>query len=424
MQKEKVKMKIKKVLPQLVMAAALLAAPMGRTYASEDEYITISVEASDDNEGITYAIDSPDNFSPSNTFRIPAGTSHTIYVKDAAGNITSQTYTPPVTDNAPDYTDYTDDYTYTEYEESSGTEPEENSSNDRTINIDLELGKSKDKAYEKTQGTPAEPGEGSLYSKTFLDGTDSSEQVFYSVTTQEGDVFYLLVDQGQEQNNVYLLSQVTNQDLDALAADGGTSGGGNAGKKDDEEDSLLKALSGGGNEDAESGGGAAPKSTAKGGINGNALIVLVIVAVGGGVYYYQKVYKTKKEQEMDAMDAADMDQFEAENEEDDEYDFGYDDVDKDEFLRELMAKDEAGYAAAATEEAAAGGWAQGKEADAETAHEKYATSHIPEPDNESSRNINEAADDIFYDGDAADDIFGDGIDEDGYDPELDGEEED
>lgn len=416
MQKEKVKMKIKKVLPQLVMAAALLAAPMGRTYASEDEYITISVEASDDNEGITYAIDSPDNFSTSNTFRIPAGTSHTIYVKDAAGNITSQTYTPPVTDNAPDYTDYTD-YTYTEYEESSGT--------DRTINIDLELGKSTGRHYEKTQDTPAEPGEGSLYSKTFLDGTDSSEQVFYSVTTQEGDVFYLLVDQGQEQNNVYLLSQVTNQDLNALAADGDTSGSGNAGKKDDEEDSLLKALSGSGNEDAESSGGSAPKSTAKGGINGNALIVLVIVAVGGGVYYYQKVYKTKKEQEMDAMDAADMDQFEAENEEDDEYDFGYDDVDKDEFLRELMAKDEAGYAAAATEEAAAGGWEQGKEA--ETAHEKYATSHIPEPDNESSRNVNEAADDIFGDGDgdAADDIFGDGIDdEDGYDPELDGEEED
>lgn len=404
MQKEKVKMKIKKVLPQLVMAAALLAAPMGRTYASEDEYITISVEASDDNEGITYAIDSPDNFSTSNTFRIPAGTSHTIYVKDAAGNITSQTYTPPVTDNAPDYTDYTD-YTYTEYEESSGT--------DRTINIDLELGKSTGRHYEKTQDTPAEPGEGSLYSKTFLDGTDSSEQVFYSVTTQEGDVFYLLVDQGQEQNNVYLLSQVTNQDLNALAADGDTSGGGNAGKKDDEEDSLLKALSGGGNEDAESSGGSAAKS--KGGINGNALIVLVIIAAGGGVYYYQKIYKTKKEQEMDAMDAADMEQFEAENEEEDEYDFDYDDVDKDEFLRKLMAKDEAGYAAAATEEAAAGGWEQGKEADAETAHEKYATSHIPEPDNESSRNVNEAADDIF----------GDGIDdEDGYDPELDGEEED
>lgn len=397
-------------MPQLVMAAALLAAPVGRAYASEDEYITISVEASDDNEGITYAIDSPDNFSTSNTFRIPAGTSHTIYVKDAAGNITSQTYTPPVTGNAPDYTDYTD-YTYTEYEESSGTEPGEDSSNDRTINIDLELGKSKDKAnaglhYEKTQDTPAEPGEGSLYSKTFLDGTDSSEQVFYSVTTQEGDVFYLLVDQGQEQNNVYLLSQVTNQDLDALAADGGTSGSGNTGKKD-EEDSLLRALSGGGNADAESSGEAAPKSS-KGGINGNALIVLAIVAAGGGVYYYQKVYKTKKEQEMDAMDAADMDQFEAENEEEDEYDFGYDDVDKDEFLRELMAQDEAGYEVAATKEASAGGWDQGKEAAFGAGHEKYATSHIPEADNE-SRNINEAADDIF----------GDGID----DPELDGEEE-
>ena len=213
------KIKIKVFLE--IMVAVLLFTPV-LVYASDgDEYITISVQASDDNEGLTYALDSPDNFGPSNTFTIPAGTSHTIYVKDAAGNVTSQVYEPPGngtekqnsqsgsgSSGSQDY----DGYSYYSDSDPSNDVPASSSEDEdgQTINIDLEFGKSTDsgKPYEIKQDTPAEQGEGTVYSKTFLDGTDSSEQVYYSVTTEEGNVFHLLIDQGQEDNNVYLLKQV------------------------------------------------------------------------------------------------------------------------------------------------------------------------------------------------------------------------
>ena len=246
--------------------------------------------------------------------------------------------------------------------------------------------------------TPAEQGEGTVYSKTFLDGTDSSEQVFYSMTTEEGNVFYLLVDQGQESNNVYLLNQVNNQDLAALAVDGGSSGT----PENSGDDSLLKALSPGGGNDGNSADTSGP--AAKGGINGNAVIMLFLMAAGGGFYYYQKVYKAKKEQEMDAMEAADMDQFTAEGEdtEDEEIDFKYGEGDKEQYLRKLIDEEEEEFAAAAESEAADMGWdVENREPDAEE--------DIPEED------ISGGSDGV--------DIFDDtGLDGE-YDPDLDGEEE-
>ena len=64
-------------------------------YASDgQEYITISVDAVDENGNLKYALDTddPSAFTDSNEFVVPAGTSHTIYVKDDAGNVSSQTY--------------------------------------------------------------------------------------------------------------------------------------------------------------------------------------------------------------------------------------------------------------------------------------------------------------------------------------------
>ena len=59
-----------------------------KVYASDgQEYITISVDATDENGNLLYAIDTddPSAFTSSNEFSVPAGTHHTIYVKDAAG---------------------------------------------------------------------------------------------------------------------------------------------------------------------------------------------------------------------------------------------------------------------------------------------------------------------------------------------------
>lgn len=413
-------MRIRKITAG-IMAAALMVIPAMSVYASDgEEYITITVQASDDNEGITYALDNddPGSFGPSNMFTIPAGTSHTIYVRDAAGNITSQVYEPPESEEPGTEAAVTGNYDVHEGRVSEESESSDDTysgsySDDtsgeydgQTIDIDLELKKSEsdnEKPYEIKKDTPAEQGEGTVYSKTFLDGTDSSEQVFYSMTTAEGDVFYLLLDQGQESNNVYLLNQVNNQDLAALAADGGNV---TQTTKDSGDDSLLKALSSSsGNEGNITDNS---QTAAKKGINKNTIILLLIMAAGGGFYYYQKVYKAKKEQEMDAMEAPDMDQFsaeESENEEE-EFDFEYGDADKEQYLRDLIKEDEEAYAAAAESEAADAGW------DHDDEHEDFGA-ETTEPE-----------EDIFGEepGDA-DDIFSDPDPDGEYDPELDGEEE-
>lgn len=348
-------------------------------------------------------------------------------MKDAAGNITSQIYEPEPEESGqaqPD-TETTETETvkgsYYPTEENSTEEysPEDytytysssTSDDGQTIDIDLELKKAEnadkdEKPYELKRDAPAEQGEGTVYSKTFLDGTDSSEQVFYSMTTAEGDVFYLLVDQGQESNNVYLLNQVNNQDLAALAVDGE----GGAASRDDQDDSLLKALSSGNGNDESSPENS--KKAEKGGINKSSIILLLLIAAAGGFYYYQKVYKAKKEQEMDAMEAPDMDQFSAEPDagEDDDFEFGYGDDDADQYLADLMAQDEADYAAKAQSESAGMGW----------------------DDNDDQDNSEEnGVDDIFsdagtdgkYDPDNPDDdIFSDAGTDGEYDPEIDGED--
>lgn len=368
-------MKIKKIMT-VVLAAILLSVPAMDIYASDEgEYVTITVHASDDNEGLTYALDSDsaDNFGPSNKFVVDAGTSHTIYVKDAAGNVTTQIYEPPEEAE-------TDSPASTEENSpsaQSGTEPPvtagkndreeidnipadkdyvqgsaylEDSADGQTINIDLQLGKteeSEEKPYEIKNDTPAEQGEGTVYTKAFLDGTDSSEQVFYSVTTTEGDVFYLLVDQGQENNNVYLLNQVSNKDLKALAEDDEDTQ-----THQNEEDSLLKALSGTSGDDT---GGGGTDSTTEKKVSINGIVMFLLMAAGGGAYYYQKVYKSKKEQEIDAMEASDMEQFSA-DETSDDFDFDYGDDDKDQYLADLIRDDEEEYAAAAERDAEDAGW--------------------------------------------------------------------
>lgn len=296
-----------------------------------------------------------------------------------------------------------EDYTYTY---SSST-----SDDGQTIDIDLELKKAEnadkdEKPYELKRDAPAEQGEGTVYSKTFLDGTDSSEQVFYSMTTAEGDVFYLLVDQGQESNNVYLLNQVNNQDLVALAVDGE----GGAASRDDQDDSLLKALSSGNGNDESSPENS--KKAEKGGINKSSIILLLLIAAAGGFYYYQKVYKAKKEQEMDAMEAPDMDQFSAEPDtgEDDDFEFGYGDDDADQYLADLMAQDEADYAAKAQSESAGMGWDDNDDQDDS---EENGVDDI----------FSDAGTDGKYDPDNPDDdIFSDAGTDGEYDPEIDGED--
>lgn len=295
-------------------------------YASDgQEYITISVDAVDENGNLKYALDTddPSAFTDSNEFVVPAGTSHTIYVKDDAGNISSQVYSTELTEDS--------------YVSNDATEEDE-----QRININLELGDdtSEPEDYEIT-GSPAEPGSASVSSKIKTDGSDSAEKVFYTFTTKEGETLYLVIDQAQSSDNVYLLDTVSLGDLKVLA-DGQTTSYGAT--DEGREDNLLSALTASSLSD-ETDDIIKEQTTKKSGrspINSNAIVVLIFAVVGGGAYYYIKVYKNKKDEAMDAMDAMDMDEFEPEEEEE-ELEFDYDDAEKERYLDELLDEDEALY---------------------------------------------------------------------------------
>lgn len=307
-------MKTKLIL--LILALGVSVCCMGdmKVFASDaEEYITISIDATDDNTELMYAIDSedPDAFTNSNEFKILAGTSHTIYVKDAAGNITSQQYVP----SSATVVGSTSDANKT----------------DQNIDINLKVGENvkndtASKEYEYLTDSPAETGEGTVYDRTVTDNTINSQKIFYDITTEEGDVFHLLIDQRSGSNNVYLLKQVNNSDLQTLAVDDtGT-------KKDQEkEESLLEALA---SEDATETTSAEVK---KSGDNSKMIVLLILAAIGVG-YYYFKIYKNKKDVEMDLVDARDMDDFETEEEE--EVDFEIDEQEKEEYLNHLLEGDD------------------------------------------------------------------------------------
>ena len=304
----------------MLMALFLCISMEIPAYASDgQEYITISVEAEDNNGNLLYAIDTddPGAFSPSNEFSVPAGTSHTIYVKDSAGNVTSQEYTPTSSDYDKAYMPGEDD--------------------GRTVNIDITLDDApKETEYEYAGDLlkdPAEEGQGTLYEKVETPVNDpDAERLFYTVTTDEGEVFYLVVDQNQNSNNVYLLDQVNLSDLHALAAK--DSGDDNS----EGSTSLLSELSNAGSKDEES----QPSEPAKKNysMTGNLILVLIIVLIGGGIYYYKNVYKNKKDEQMDLIDAPDKDDFAVEDEEDEEVDFGLDDDYQEQIMTQLLEEDD------------------------------------------------------------------------------------
>lgn len=307
----------------------ILAFPLRlKAHASEgDGYITISVDAVDSSGSLTYAIDTdePSAFSPVNEFVIQEGTTHTIYVKDAAGNVTSQEYNPALTMQESDSTDYT-----------YNQEMVDGVPQDSGISIDIELDNQKNRS---NAGQAAGQGQGTVFDKVVTDTSTDADRIFYTVTTAEGEVFYLVIDQGQSSNNVYLLDQVKLSDLKELSIDDTA-----ALKEEENSDSLLNALGGinnpgdGGNtEDITPLQESKPGS----GSSGNVILLLVLLVVGGGVYYYMKIYKNKKEEQMDLIDAMDKEDFAVDDdEEDDEIDFGLSDDYQEEALKELFEEDE------------------------------------------------------------------------------------
>ncbi len=115
---------------------------------------------------------------------------------------------------------------------------------------------------------------------------------FFTVNTQEGNVFYLVIDRQRSQENVYLLNTVTEQDLMALA---------------DESAGISAIPTPAPPEPTPSPTPSPPPPTATPepveepparSSNNGMILLLVIVVIGvGGAGYYFKVVKGRKETE-------------------------------------------------------------------------------------------------------------------------------
>jgi len=153
---------------------------------------------------------------------------------------------------------------------------------------------------------------------TVVDNVVTQNEIeFFTVYTEEGNVFFLVVDRNRNSDNVYLLNAVTEADLMALAEQSGNpiaggSGGGTdvsavpmppnlqppaGGTAVDGQPSTAQPDSGDGS-DSDEGGADAP---ARGGNNNLIFIAIILVAVGGIAYYF-KIVKPKKSNAADNED--------------------------------------------------------------------------------------------------------------------------
>lgn len=134
--------------------------------------------------------------------------------------------------------------------------------------------------------------------------TDEDGKQFYTITTPDENVFYLVIDLQRETDNVYFLNAVTEKDLLALAE-----------KSEDTEENETAVVSTPEPEsnsetdissETSSGSSAEPEQKSNPTM---LLLVLAVVLIGGGVGYYFKIYRPKQEQAALAED--EFDEYEA-----------------------------------------------------------------------------------------------------------------
>lgn len=140
-------------------------------------------------------------------------------------------------------------------------------------------------------------------SGTVLDNvTDEEGKEFFTITTPDENIFYLIIDRAREDGNVYFLNAVTEDDLLSLAKE-------EAGNK---EESAIPAQEPSPQPDASSEPEDTPVKSEQGG-DSTLIFVLLAAVIAGGAGYYFKIYKPKHQ-------AADAEEPEYEEEDEEEYD--------------------------------------------------------------------------------------------------------
>ena len=128
-------------------------------------------------------------------------------------------------------------------------------------------------------------------SGTVIDNVvEQNGKEFYTIKTEDGNIFYLIVDRLRDTDNVYFLNAVTEKDLMALAAKSGNP--------------ITPGASGSENPGEENPGQENPPSekppSEKNGFDNNTLIFVgIAVAAVGVIGFYFKIVKGKKNKKDD-----------------------------------------------------------------------------------------------------------------------------
>ncbi len=145
---------------------------------------------------------------------------------------------------------------------------------------------------------------------TVVDSADDTEgKEFFTITTADESVFYLIIDRQKNGDNVYFLNTVTVADLMALAEDSGEVVSAVTAEPEPEPTTSTEPEPEPDPEPEETGGGL-----------GMFLVALAVVAVGGGAGWYFKIYRPRQQRAADDLE---------EDYPEPEYESGYDGIDDD-----------------------------------------------------------------------------------------------
>lgn len=128
------------------------------------------------------------------------------------------------------------------------------------------------------------------------DITDSSSKEFLTVTTKNNNTFYIVIDRSATSQNVYMLSQVDENDLAEFLDKDSTATV--VTPQTDTSNVVLDDTESNDATDEETSVDIQKKDQTK--TNMGAMAAILILALGGvAAYYYFKIYKPKKEAEED-----------------------------------------------------------------------------------------------------------------------------
>ena len=162
-----------------------------------------------------------------------------------------------------------------------------------------------------TQTNPFTPsGQASVVDQA----TDGDGKDFYTFTTPEGNIFYLIIDHQRNSDNVYFLNAVTENDLLALAE---SSGNGNGGAIPTPDPVPTP--------DPDPTPTPDPEPPAKESGNGTMIFILIAIIAIGGAGYYIKIVRPKQQagisDDEDFEDEDDSEEMELPDEDEDDYDY-------------------------------------------------------------------------------------------------------